>query len=108
MLTLPVRVKPGASRTRVGGRHDGPHGPALVVSVNARAVDGRATEATLRAVAAALGLRPRQVTLHAGPTSRDKLIAIDVEGGDATESVLRDRVEALRDSAPPRPDIGGA
>ena len=50
----------GASRTRVGGRYDGPHGPALVVAVHAPAVDGRATEAARRALAEALGSgRPR-------------------------------------------------
>ena len=42
-----VRVRPGASRTAVGGRYDGPLGPALVVAVTAPAVDGRATEAAL-------------------------------------------------------------
>jgi hypothetical protein len=73
---VPVRVKPGASRTAVGGTHPGRHGPALVVRVNAPAVDGRATEAALRAVAQALGVRPGDVTLHQGATSRDKVLAV--------------------------------
>src|SRR5215472_6594939 len=81
MVTLPLRVRPGASRTRVGGAYPGPYGPALVVAVTAPAVDGRATEAALAAVADALGVRRRDVTLRAGPTSRDKLI--DVEGVSA-------------------------
>jgi uncharacterized protein YggU (UPF0235/DUF167 family) len=72
-----VRVKPGAARERVGGRHDGPFGPALVVAVHAPAVDGRATAATIRAVAKALGIRSADVTLRTGATSRDKLLAID-------------------------------
>jgi len=42
MLTVAVRVKPGSSRTRVGGLHAGPRGPALVIAVNAPAVAGRA------------------------------------------------------------------
>ena len=59
-ITVAVRVKPGASRPGSGGRHDGPHGPALVVAVTAPAVDGRATEAARRALAEALGLRARR------------------------------------------------
>ncbi|MDG4782793.1 DUF167 domain-containing protein [Micromonospora sp. WMMD961] len=76
-LTVAVRVKPGASRDRVGGRFDGPHGPALVIAVHDPAVDGRATEAARRALAAALGLRPAAVSLRAGAASRDKLFLID-------------------------------
>ncbi|MGC5031949.1 DUF167 domain-containing protein [Micromonospora sp. DT229] len=76
-LTVAVRVKPGASRARVGGRYDGPHGPALVIAVNAPAVDGRATEAARRALAEALGVRPAAVSLRAGAASRDKLFVVD-------------------------------
>lgn len=72
MLSVDIRVKPGASRTKVGGRH----GDALVVAVQARAVDGAATEAALVAVAKALGVRPRQVTLIRGVRSRDKVVGI--------------------------------
>lgn len=76
VAVLAIRVKPGASREAVRGRHEGPYGPALVVAVNAPAVDGRATEAALRAVARALGLRPAEVRLKLGATSRDKLLEI--------------------------------
>ncbi len=76
-LTVAVRVKPGASRARVGGRFDGPHGPALVIAVNAPAVDGRATEAARRALADALGVRPAAVSLRAGAASRDKLFLVE-------------------------------
>ena len=60
MPTIAIRVKPGASRTAVGGSHAGPYGPALIVAVGARPVDGQATEAALRgprrrAAAAAVG-----------------------------------------------------
>jgi uncharacterized protein len=92
MVTIAVRVKPGAARTRVGGRHDGPFGPALVVAVTAPAVDGRATEAALRAVAAALGVRLTAVRLRTGAASRDKLFELDAapEDLDARMSALRD------------------
>jgi uncharacterized protein len=89
-----VRVTPGASNTVVGGGHPGRHGPALVVRVNAPAVDGRATAAALRAVAKALGLRPADVTLHQGATSRDKLFAVADPPAD-----LEQRVAALRDGS---------
>ena len=88
-------MRPGASRTRVGGRYDGPHGPALVVAVTAPPVEGRATEAVLRAVAAALGLRSRDVRLHSGTASRDKLLEVTVPVPD-----LASRVALLRDGAP--------
>lgn len=66
----------------MGGTHDG----ALVVRVAAPAVDGRATEAALAAVAEAFGVRRRQVSLVSGPTSRTK--AVEVEGG--TDERLRE------------------
>lgn len=65
----------------MGGEHDG----ALVVRVTARAVDGRATEAALAAVAEAFGVRRSAVTLVTGATSRSKLVEVD--GG--TDAALR-------------------
>ncbi|MGC4895906.1 DUF167 domain-containing protein [Micromonospora sp. DT31] len=75
-VTVAVRVKPGAARARVGGRFDGPYGPALVVAVHAPAVDGRATEAARRALADALDVRPSAVSLRSGTASRDKLFLV--------------------------------
>lgn len=89
-MRIVVRVKPGVSRTRVGGRYDGPHGAALVVAVQAPAVDGRATAAALEAVAGAFGVRRRAVVLLSGATSRDKVFEID---GPA--DVLRTRLAEL-------------
>ncbi|GIG19366.1 hypothetical protein Cch01nite_00900 [Cellulomonas chitinilytica] len=87
-MRVAVRVRPGASRTAVGGLH----GDRLVVAVTARAVDGAATEAALRALADALGVRPRHVTLVSGATSRDKLVEV---ADDAVEG-LAERLERLR------------
>jgi uncharacterized protein len=92
-LRVAVRVRPGASRTRVGGEH----GDALVVAVQAPAVDGRATEAALRALADALGTRRRQVRLVSGATRRDKVVEIDT-GSDGVEAVAA-RVAELRGGA---------
>jgi len=85
-----IRVKPGAARTRVGGSY----GNALVVAVQARAVDGKATEAALAALADALGVRRRDVALVTGATSRTKVI--EVSGSDQ----VRARLDALRAGAP--------
>jgi uncharacterized protein len=76
VLRVTIRVRPGASRTQVGGAQAG----ALLVRVSAPAVDGRATEAALAAVADAFGVRRRAVTLVSGATSRTKVI--DVAGAD--------------------------
>jgi uncharacterized protein YggU (UPF0235/DUF167 family) len=95
VLVVAVRVKPGASRARVGGAYDGPHGPALVVAVTAPAVGGRATEAARRALAAALGVRATAVSLRTGAASRDKLFEVDGEVPETAE-----RLRALRGGKP--------
>ncbi|MBF9133889.1 DUF167 domain-containing protein, partial [Plantactinospora sp. S1510] len=87
-------VKPGSSRARVGGRFDGPYGPALVIAVHQPAVDGRATEAARRALAEALGLRPAAVSLRAGTASRDKLYQVEGLG-----SAIDLRLCQLRDGS---------
>jgi uncharacterized protein YggU (UPF0235/DUF167 family) len=91
VTTVAIRVRPGSSRTAVGGRYEGPYGPALVVAVQAPAVDGRATDAAVRAVAEALRIRPRGITIRAGQTSRDKLLEIADPPAD-----LGTRIDALR------------
>ncbi len=58
----------------------GSHGGALVVRVTPRAVDGRATEAALAAVAGAFGVPRSAVRLVTGATSRTKVVEVD--GGD--------------------------
>lgn len=81
-VRLTIRVRPGAGRTAVGGGHDG----ALVVRVAARAVEGKATDAALAAVAKAFGVRRADVRLVTGATSRTKVV--EVHGG--TDDVLRE------------------
>lgn len=54
------------------------------------AVDGRATEAALAAVAAALGVRRRQVTLVTGRTSRTKVLDVDTDDAGGLRSLLEE------------------
>jgi uncharacterized protein YggU (UPF0235/DUF167 family) len=82
-VRVTIRVRPGAGRTTVGGAHDG----ALVVRVAARAVEGKATEAALAAVAEAWGVRRSAVRLVTGATARTKVV--DIDGAD------EDRLRAL-------------
>ena len=79
-MRITVRVRPGASRTAVGGRYGdstGGQAPALVVRVAQRAVEGAATAAVLDAVAAAFGTRRGDVRLVTGERSRTKVLEID-------------------------------
>jgi uncharacterized protein (TIGR00251 family) len=87
-MRVAIRVRPGAARESVGGGYGE---EAIVVKVNARAVDGKATEAALRAVAAAFGVRRAEVRLVSGATSRDKIVEIIGNDQELTEraAVLR-------------------
>lgn len=91
-LRIAVRVRPGASRTRVGGAYGDDR--QLVVAVTSPPVDGAATTAVIGAVAAALGVRPARIRLVSGQTARSKVLAVDV-GND--EAAVRDRLRALLD-----------
>jgi uncharacterized protein YggU (UPF0235/DUF167 family) len=75
-VRITIKVHPGSARPGVGGEQVG----ALVVRVSARAVDGKATEAALAAVAEAFAVRRRAVTLVTGTSSRTKIV--DVAGAD--------------------------
>jgi uncharacterized protein YggU (UPF0235/DUF167 family) len=87
-MHVTIRVKPGAGRTVVGGRYE----DALVDRVSERAVDGKATEGALRALADALGVRRADVRLVTGATSRTKIVEIH------SEDDLTERVRVLLDA----------
>ncbi len=84
-VRITVRVRPGASRTHVGGRWGDQE--VLTVSVTARAVDGAATAAVRTAVADAFAVRPRAVTLVSGERSRSKVLDVDVDDEDGRETL---------------------
>jgi uncharacterized protein len=75
-VRITIRVRPGSARPAVGAEHAG----ARVVRVSARAVDGKATEEALAAVAAAFDVRRDDVSLVAGSSGRTKVV--EVTDGD--------------------------
>jgi uncharacterized protein (TIGR00251 family) len=80
-----VRVKPGAKKEAVGGRH----GDALVVAVTAPPVEGKANEAVRKALATAFGVRRQDVVIVAGEKARDKVVELPGDAG-RLEELLRD------------------
>ena len=85
-MRFSIRVRPGASRNQVGGSHDG----ALVVKVTARAVDGQANAAAVRALAEALAVPRRAVSIVSGATSRTKVVEVEGVDGDTLEALCAD------------------
>jgi hypothetical protein len=84
-MRVTIRVHPGSRHPGVGGNHAG----ALVVRVRERAVDGRATEAALTAVADALSVPRRTVTLLTGATTRTKTLDIPDADPARLDQLLR-------------------
>ncbi len=84
MLRLELVAHPGARQERVELDGEG----VLGVWVRQRPVDGQANAAIERALADALGLRPRQVQLVAGHTSRRKIVELELDDLHAVRARL--------------------
>ncbi len=80
-MRVTIRVKPGAKKDAVGGRH----GDALVVAVAAPPVEGKANEAVRKALAKAFGVRRQDVVIVAGEKSRDKVVELPDDPGRLDE-----------------------
>jgi uncharacterized protein len=84
---VPVLAQPGAKRNAILGEHAG----ALRIAVTAAPDRGKANEAIQALLAESLELKPRQLSLISGATSRQKRFL--VEGIDSQE--LLNRLSAL-------------
>jgi uncharacterized protein len=73
MATLSIKVVPGASRDRLVGRY----GDAIKVQVAAPPEGGKANQAVVELIAAALGVRPNQVRIAKGQAQSRKIVQID-------------------------------
>ena len=85
-----MKVTPGAERTEVVGRH----GEAWRIRVASAPERGRANDAALRLLAETLSLPRRNLSVVAGHTAREKLVA--AEGISAAEAEARLRRSATR------------
>lgn len=83
-MRLVLRVHPGSRADAVGGRYGDTEPPVLVVRVRAPAVDGKANDAVVHVLAAALGVSRNDVRLVGGGTSRTKTVEVD---GDVAQRV---------------------
>ena len=74
LATIPVKVVPGASSSRVVGRY----GEGIKVRVAAVAERGRANRAVVEVIAEAFGLRENQVVIVSGHAQPRKIVQIDM------------------------------
>jgi len=84
MLTVSVRVHPGASREGILLQPDG----SLDVRLRARAVEGQANERLVEVLADRLGLRRRDVEIVSGHRSRQKRVRIALASVDELRTGL--------------------
>jgi len=77
-MRLRIRVKPGAREEKVSREPDG----SLLVSVRARAQEGKANEAVVKAVARALHVPKSSVRIVSGLSSRTKML--EVSGSESS------------------------
>jgi uncharacterized protein (TIGR00251 family) len=88
-LVVSVHVTPGARRISVGGAHGG----ALRIRVVAAPDRGRANRAVVDALADALDVPRRSVTLVGGHTARTKRLSVSTDGASRAE--LQRRLDVL-------------
>jgi uncharacterized protein (TIGR00251 family) len=89
---LEIRVRPNASRNKVGGSVGEP--PRLIVAVQAPAVDGKANQAVIKELASALNLKVRNFTIVFGELGRDKRIIIE-SATEEEQKTLQAKLEEL-------------
>jgi len=75
---LTLHVQPGARRSAVAGLHDG----ALKIRIAAPPAEGKANQALVEFIAAALGVPKRSVSVVRGGSSRRKTVLVAHPGID--------------------------
>ena len=94
-VVLFVHVQPGAGRSGVVGRH----GSALKVRVAAAPEGGRANTATAELLAETFAIKPAQVELVSGASSRSKQFKLSDLDVDAFRVQLERAVDGARPGA---------
>lgn len=89
-MRFSVYVKARSARAFVGGSY----GDALVISVQEPAVEGRANEAILRALAEALEIPVRRLRIASGERGKRKIIEVDGDEEDLLIRVSKLKAEA--------------
>jgi len=83
-VRIHVRLTPRAARDQIAGWQD----DTLRVRVTAAPVDGKANDALVRLLAAALGVPKSRIGIVSGATARDKTVAIDGLSHDDVRRLL--------------------
>jgi uncharacterized protein (TIGR00251 family) len=83
-VRLAVKAVPGAKRDEIAGRL----GDRLKVRVSAPPEGGRANDAICALVAAALGVRPRDVRVVGGHSRPEKVVEIEGVSEEAVRRLL--------------------
>jgi uncharacterized protein (TIGR00251 family) len=94
-----LRVSPGAGRAQIVGRH----GDAWKVRVTAAPEQGRANDAVLRLLAAALAVPRDALVLVSGHGARDKIVELSGLGPGLVERRLASASAAERGRKERRP-----
>jgi len=84
--TLKLRVAPGAKKN--GWKGTLPDG-RMKVAIAAPPIDGRANEALVRFVAAALGVKSSAVRVAHGAGGRDKVVEVDLDPEELSRRLER-------------------
>jgi uncharacterized protein (TIGR00251 family) len=87
-VRLTVRVRPGASRSEVGGRYGDGEPPTLVARISGPAREGRANSELVVALAEAFTVPKSAVRIVAGTRSKTKVVEIDGADPAAVERLL--------------------
>jgi len=83
-VEITIKAVPGASRDRIVG----PLGDALKVQVSAPPEKGKANQAIVELIAAALGVCSRSVTVVRGHTSPRKVLRVAVSASETVREKL--------------------